>query len=278
MSVPLDYATYSRILDRADIRRRVRKMASREAALTSLYHEEPTDAHRQALACYAKRDQVQAWLMKQAPPSASIPPTGALAAWQAEKRQVEAEGFPEEAGNAEIERRHPGLGMAARNEVARTTGPGPKSHGGAMVGNHHARLRKAVQLSAEGDTMTPTAILMAKAEAMVSEGSALTVAKALDVLAAAEPALWNAHILAQRQGAATPAPVAKAEPPSYEQIVAIAKAQAVSRPDLSTEEALTTMALEHPQEGAYWDAHRRWHLTDGLREHEAAVLAKRQGS
>jgi hypothetical protein len=49
---PLDYLAYSRILDRADIRQRVRKMASRAAALRSLVAEEPTDAHQQALARY----------------------------------------------------------------------------------------------------------------------------------------------------------------------------------------------------------------------------------
>jgi hypothetical protein len=105
----------------------------------------------------------------------------------------------------------------------------------------------------------------------------LSAAEAWSQTMGADEALYARYVLEMRHPQPPAPPVAKAEPPTYAQIVAVAKAQAASRPDMTTEQALTDLALAHPDEGAYWEAHRRFHLSSaGRQEHTARQAAGRQ--
>jgi hypothetical protein len=98
--------------------------------------------------------------------------------------------------------------------------------------------------------------------------------EALNRVNGVDPALWEQH----RQALLFPGhpfPVAKeVAVPSYDEIVAIAKAEA-ARTAQTTEDVLNAWAME--RKGVYWEAARRWRLFgEGQQEHQEAQLAKRQ--
>jgi len=124
---------------------------------------------------------------------------------------------------------------------------------------------------------TATEALMAAIAKCQATEPALSFLEASDRVHQENPALHEAYSLERRSPPPPVRPVAKAQPPSYAQIVALAKAEAASRPDMTTAQALTDLALAHPDEAVYWEAHRRFHLSDaGRQEHTARQAAARE--
>ena len=94
----------------------------------------------------------------------------------------------------------------------------------------------------------------------------LTTVQALEQVRKEHPDLYDTHVVAQRAGRGHPIAVEKQAPLTYAAVVK--QAQAAQTPGQTTDQALAALALAHPNDGAYWEAHRRWHLSDeGLREH-----------
>ena len=96
----------------------------------------------------------------------------------------------------------------------------------------------------------------------------MTTAQAIEKVVQTDPDLWTQHILCQRTGE-RPAPVAKAAPPSYEQILKAATARAAATGG-TRREAMVQLVEEHPHEQAYYAAYRKYHLTDGIQDHAQA--------
>ena len=88
---------------------------------------------------------------------------------------------------------------------------------------------------------------------------ALSFLEASDRVHQENPALHEAYSLERRSPPPPVRPVAKAQPPSYAQIVALAKAEAASRPDMEPpERAVPTPVGAWPESvEAIFATHRR---------------------
>ena len=56
----------------------------------------------------------------------------------------------------------------------------------------------------------------------------------------------------------------------------MADARVAKTAGLSRRDALSALVQEHPGEQAYYEAYRKYHLSDGLQEHHAAERAQRR--
>ena len=109
----------------------------------------------------------------------------------------------------------------------------------------------------------------------VQQTTGLPYDKALSVVTKADPDLWDRSIEAPRQWQTTPV-VQQQAAPTCEVILQMADARREGQAALTREQALAALALAHPHEPAFYDAHRRWHPSDaGHREHGHHVLAQR---
>ena len=100
----------------------------------------------------------------------------------------------------------------------------------------------------------------------------LSPAQALEQVAHEEPALWDRHVAAQRKGE-RPAPVVKAALPSDAQMLKTADAQVAQQPGLTRHAALMALVKAHPDKPAYDEAYGRYHVREGLWDHDNARLA-----
>jgi hypothetical protein len=85
-------------------------------------------------------------------------------------------------------------------------------------------------------------------------------------LAKEAPDLWEAHVAVQRKGDVPP-PVAKAAAPSRDAILKMADDLVAEGKAGTKKAALAHLVQEHPDERAYNDTYRWYHLGPGMDEH-----------
>jgi hypothetical protein len=140
----------------------------------------------------------------------------------------------------------------------------------------YTRARTPIQKQAPGPPPPPMVTaheeFTARIDALQQTTPTLTKAQAIEQIAPADPALWERRRQAHVYGREMPPPVAKEAPPRYEAILKMATDRAAQTPGLTRRAVLMTLAQEDP--ARYYAAYQRYHLTDGVHDHHAAVLAK----
>jgi len=180
--IPIDYLTYTAILDRAEIRKDARTLPTLEAALRSLVADEPTAAHVEA---YRRYTGARAPVTKQAParvaapavPQAPPPPPTATEALMAAIAKAQAA--------------EPGLSFLAASD--RVSQEHPDLHAQYVLEQRFPQ--RPVRPVAKQEALS-TAAIMKMAEAHVRQQPGLTTRAALEALVTAhphEPAFYTAY-------------------------------------------------------------------------------------
>jgi len=122
--------------------------------------------------------------------------------------------------------------------------------------------------AAASPALTPHEAVVKAMATLQQADPTLTSVQAQERVAHADPTLWERQRQVHLYGRESAPPVQTAAL-TYEQIVHLAKACAALT-QRTTEEELAALALDHPDEGAYWQAARRFHLGEGRQEQAAA--------
>lgn len=264
---PIDYQTYSRIVDQADaLVHKSGKGLTRASALRVLTEAYPRDTtYADAERRYNGRTRARAVVAKVVPvrkvEAAATPVYNEL------KLQGDALFRAGLAGST-----WEGMGMYASSHDDVYQAYVAECRRGN--GQPDARLTKAMAALTPPRSAADT--LMAQIAARQAAAPGLRVADAWTPVMKENPELRAQYERDARYPSLRGQPMPpQADPaPTYEAILAMADARVTKAAGLSRRAALIALVQEHPQDQAYYEAYRKYHVTDGLADHHAAGRAQ----